>query len=298
MNEGERNRDRYAIDTGRVRRAFDRASATYDEAAVLQDEVRARMLERLDLLRLAPRRILDAGSGTGLGSLALRKRYRSSDIVALDIATAMLEAGRQRQRLWRRWQSVCGDVAALPLATGSFDMVFCNLALQWCPDLDRALAEFRRVLAPDGVLMFATFGPDTLRELRAAWAQADGYNHVNAFIDMHDIGDAMLRAKLAEPVMDVEHFTLEYDTPRDLMRDLKAIGARNATAGRARGLTGPRRLRAMEAAYEEFRRDGRLPATYEVVYGHGWAPRTAATGADGSIAIPVAAIGRRREDER
>ncbi len=298
MNEGERNRDRYAIDTGRVRRAFDRASATYDEAAVLQDEVRARMLERLDLLRLAPRRILDAGSGTGLGSLALRKRYRSSDIVALDIATAMLEAGRQRQRLWRRWQSVCGDVAALPLATASFDMVFCNLALQWCPDLDRALAEFRRVLAPDGVLMFATFGPDTLRELRAAWAQADGYNHVNAFIDMHDIGDAMLRAKLAEPVMDVEHFTLEYDTPRDLMRDLKAIGARNATAGRARGLTGPRRLRAMEAAYEEFRRDGRLPATYEVVYGHGWAPRTAATGADGSIAIPVAAIGRRREDER
>lgn len=298
MNEGDRNRDRYAIDTGRVRRAFDRASATYDEAAVLQDEVRARMLERLDLLRLAPRRILDAGSGTGLGSLALRKRYRSSDIVALDIATAMLEAGRQRQRLWRRWQSVCGDVAALPLATASFDMVFCNLALQWCPDLDRALAEFRRVLAPDGVLMFATFGPDTLRELRAAWAQADGYNHVNAFIDMHDIGDAMLRAKLAEPVMDVEHFTLEYDTPRDLMRDLKAIGARNATAGRARGLTGPRRLRAMEAAYEEFRRDGRLPATYEVVYGHGWAPRTAATGADGSIAIPVAAIGRRREDER
>lgn len=298
MNEGDRNRDRYAIDTGRVRRAFDRASATYDEAAVLQDEVRARMLERLDLLRLAPRRILDAGSGTGLGSLALRKRYRSSDIVALDIATAMLEAGRQRQRLWRRWQSVCGDVAALPLATASFDMVFCNLALQWCPDLDRALAEFRRVLAPDGVLMFATFGPDTLRELRAAWAQADGFNHVNAFIDMHDIGDAMLRAKLAEPVMDVEHFTLEYDTPRDLMRDLKAIGARNATAGRARGLTGPRRLRAMEAAYEEFRRDGRLPATYEVVYGHGWAPRTAATGADGSIAIPVAAIGRRREDER
>jgi malonyl-CoA O-methyltransferase len=298
VNEGDRNRDRYAIDTGRVRRAFDRASATYDEAAVLQDEVRARMLERLDLLRLAPRRILDAGSGTGLGSLALRKRYRSSDIVALDIATAMLEAGRQRQRLWRRWQSVCGDVAALPLATASFDMVFCNLALQWCPDLDRALAEFRRVLAPDGVLMFATFGPDTLHELRAAWAQADGYNHVNAFIDMHDIGDAMLRAKLAEPVMDVEHFTLEYDTPRDLMRDLKAIGARNATAGRARGLTGPRRLRAMEAAYEEFRRDGRLPATYEVVYGHGWAPRTAATGADGSIAIPVAAIGRRREDER
>ncbi|MGD9339861.1 MAG: malonyl-[acyl-carrier protein] O-methyltransferase BioC [Chromatiales bacterium] len=288
----------FELDTRRVRRSFEMASATYDEAAVLQDQVRARMLERLDLVRLNPGRILDAGSGTGLGAAALARRYRGGKVIALDLAHGMLLAGRARQRLWRRWGMVCGDVAALPLASGSVDMIFCNLVLQWCPDLDLALGEFRRVLAPGGLLMFTTFGPDTLHELRAAWSKADGYNHVNAFLDMHDVGDALLRARLAEPVMDVEHFVVDYDNPRDLMRDLKAIGARNATAGRARGLTGPRRLRAMEAAYESFRRDGRLPATYEVVYGHAWAPEPRSDGSDNSIAIPVDSIGRRRGPKR
>jgi malonyl-CoA O-methyltransferase len=288
----------FELDTQRVRRSFEKASATYDEAAVLQDQVRARMLERLDLVRLKPGRILDAGSGTGPGADALARRYRSGQVIALDLAHSMLLAGRARQRLWRRWGMVCGDVAALPLASGSVDMVFCNLVLQWCPDLDRALSEFRRVLAPGGLLIFTTFGPDTLHELRTAWSQADGYNHVNAFLDMHDVGDALLRARLAEPVMDVEHFVVDYADARSLMRDLKAIGARNATAGRARGLTGPRRLRAMEAAYEKFRRDGRLPATYEVVYGHAWAPEHSRDPGDGSVAIPVAAIGGRRGAQR
>jgi len=288
----------FDLDMRRVRRSFERASHTYDEAAVLQDEVRERMLERLDLIRLEPKRILDAGCGTGPGSQALAGRYRGSHVIGLDLAHPMLLAGRKRQRLFRRWGLVCGDVSALPLASRSIDMIFCNLVLQWCPDIELALREFRRVLAPGGVLMFATFGPDTLRELRAAWSQADGYNHVNAFLDMHDIGDAMLRARLAEPVMDVEHLVVNYDTARDLMRDLKAIGARNATAGRARGLTGPHRLRAMETAYEQFRQDGRLPATYEVVYGHSWAPHTAAAADDGSVAIPVEAIGGRTGKSR
>jgi malonyl-CoA O-methyltransferase len=147
--------------------------------------------------------------------------------------------------------------------------------LQWC-DPDAVFAEFRRVLKPAGLLSFSAFGPDTLRELRLAWRQADAHSHVHQFIDMHDLGDALVRNGFAAPVLDVERFTLQYRDVRQLAADLKAIGAHNSTAGRARGLTSPRKFAAMQAAYEEFRRDGRLPATFEVVFAHAWAPAQAA----------------------
>jgi malonyl-CoA O-methyltransferase len=204
------------------------------------------------------------------------------------------EAGRRR-RPWRQFSLVCADAAVLPLRGGSTDLVFSNLMLQWCTDPETVFRECARVLRPGGLLTFTSFGPDTLRELRAAWAEADRYTHVNRFIDMHDLGDALLRAGLAEPVMDAERFTLTYADVRALMLDLKAIGAHNVNAGRARGLTGRHAIERMTAAYDRSRRDGRLPATYEVVYGQAWSPAEAARPRSnaGETRIPIARIGRR-----
>lgn len=286
--------DPFALDPRRVRAAFDAAAADYDAVAVVQAEVRQRLIERLELFRIAPRRILDAGCGTGHGARALLGRYRRAALVALDQAPGMLLAARQRRPWLRRLDPVCADAAALPLADTSVDLVFSNLMLQWCNEPDRVFAEFRRVLRPGGLLLFTTFGPDTLKELRAAWRAADGATHVSRFFDMHDLGDALLRAGLAEPVMDVEHLTLTYADVRGLMGDLKTMGAGNATVGRSRGLTGRHRLAAVEAHYETLRRDGRLPATWEVVYGHAWAGQPREGKRSGEAAVPVTSIGRRR----
>jgi malonyl-CoA O-methyltransferase len=291
--------DPFRLEGRRIRASFDGAAAGYDAVAVVQAEVRARLLERLELFRLAPRRILDAGCGTGHGARALLRHYRGAELVALDLAPGMLAQSRSRKPWLRRLDPVCADAAAVPLADSTVDLVFSNLMLQWCNEPDAVFTEFRRVLRPGGLLLFTTFGPDTLKELRAAWSAADGHTHVSRFVDMHDLGDALVRAGLAEPVMDVEHLTLTYADLRSLMRDLKAMGARNATAGRNRGLTGRRRLAVAEAHYESLRRDGRLPATWEVVYGHAWAPApTPATDRgpdrDGTATVPLADIGRRR----
>ena len=287
--------DPFDIDLARVRRSFGRSAGDYDAAAVLQARVRAELLERLAVVRLDPAVVLDLGAGTGHGALALKRRYRTSQVIALDLAEGMLRQAGRRQTLLRRFRRVCAEAAALPLRDASVDLVFSNLMLQWCPDPDRVLRECRRVLKPGGLLTFTTFGPDTLVELRRAWAAADGHTHVNRFIDMHDLGDALLRAGLAEPVMDVERYTLTYPTVRDLMLDLKAIGAHNANAGRPRGLTGKGALARMTAAYELSRRDDRLPATYEVVYGQAWCPvRTPSRRQPpGEVRVPVGRIGRR-----
>lgn len=264
----------FQVDKRKVRESFERAAASYDQVAVLQREVGERMLERLDLVRTPPRTILDVGAGTGVATAALAKRYRKARVVALDIAHAMLRGARKRAPWFSGMGFVCGDAENLPLAAGRFDLLFSNLTVQWCLDLEATLREFRRVLCPGGLLMFTSFGPDTLRELRESWSRVDGRNHVNAFLDMHDVGDTLMRAGFAEPVMDVETFTLTYEDAYAVMRDLKLMGAHNVTAGRPRGLTGRRRMAAMVAAYEDLRRDGRLPATYEVVYGHAWIPES------------------------
>jgi len=268
----------YAIDKRRVRNNFHLAAGTYDQVAVLQREVADRMLERLDLITLKPQRILDLGSGTGYCSRALADYYPDAEIVAMDIAPAMVQQSRKRFSRFERWrksrQFVCADAESLPFSAGSFDMIFSSLAVQWCQDLDKLFTEFYRVMRKDAVLMFSSLGPDTLVELRSAWAQVDEQTHVNAFIDMHDVGDAMIRAQLAEPVLDVENISLTYSNAKRLLQDLKTLGSRNATEGRARGLTGKARLQAMYQAYERFRLPEGLPATYEVVYGHAWRGET------------------------
>ena len=242
---------------------------TYDGAAVLHAEVRANLLERLQLVTLVPRVVLDAGAGTGHGSRALKRRYRKATVVALDASLEMLNVAGRQQSWLRPFERVCADAQALPLRDGSVDLVVSNLMLQWC-DPDAVFAECRRVLAPQGLLSFTTLGPDTLRELRSAWSEVDAYTHVNQFLDMHDIGDALVRAGFVSPVLDVERYTLTYLDVRRVAADLKATGAHNATLGRSKGLTGRGRFSALTTAYESFRQDGRLPATYEVVFGHAW----------------------------
>jgi malonyl-CoA O-methyltransferase len=264
----------YALESRWVRRSFDRAASTFDAAAVLHSEVRENLLQRLEFTKLDPRVVLDAGAGTGRGSRALKRRYPSALVVALDSSPQMLKAAGLQQSWRRKFERVCADAELLPLGDGSVDLIVSNLMLHWCHP-DSAFAEFRRVLAPQGLLSFSAFGPDTLRELRSAWSQVDALSHVHQFIDMHDLGDALLRHGFAAPVLDVERFTLRYLDVGKVAADLKATGARNATMGRARGLTGRRKFAALQAAYERFRQDGRLPATYEVVFAHAWVPARA-----------------------
>jgi malonyl-CoA O-methyltransferase len=291
----------FRLDRPDVRASFDRASATYEAAAVLQARVADELLERLEPFNFKPSVVLDLGAGTGRMTAELKKRYRRALVVALDLAPGMLREARRHQQFFRRFERVCGDAMRLPVADASVDVVISSLMLQWCDPPDQALAEVRRVLKPDGFFAFSTFGPDTLRELRSSWMEADGTthpdNHVNHFIDMHDVGDALVRAGLAEPVLDVDRVQLTYPDALALMRDLKAIGAHNITAGRPRGLIGRERLRRVQNAYEAFRRDGQLPATYEVVYGAAWgmAGRRAAVMVGGEARISPAAIRRRGE---
>jgi malonyl-CoA O-methyltransferase len=274
-----------------VRRRFDRLAATYENAAVVEREAGARMLERLDLVRLQPQRVLDAGCGTGRLTRALRARYPAAQLVGIDLSFGMLQQGRPSGAWWRQLipgargattLQVCADLQRLPLASASIDLACSGFALEWAVDLRAVLSELRRVLRRGGLLMFVTFGPDTLRELRAALAP--GATMASPYRDMHDVGDALVEAGFADPVMDMEYFTLTYRALRDLLRDVRAAGTR---AGRtaAAGLRGRGWLDRAAQHYEAARREGLLPATFEVVYGHAWTPEQPRRTEDGRAIV-------------
>ena len=287
--------ERDTIDKHLLRQSFSRAALSYDDAAVLQREVCQRLVEKLDYIKFEPKRILDVGAGTGFATYTLQKLFPRAEIIALDIALPMLTVAKKRNGLWSRISNkirfINADVELLPVKDNSIDLVFSNLTLQWVNDLDGVFSEFRRVLRDGGMLLFSSFGPDTLKELRASWQAVDQFTHVNNFLDMHDVGDAMLRAHLAEPVMDTEYLTLTYQDVFKLMRDLKDIGAHNINSQRTRGLMGKGRFSKFQQAYEQFRSDGVLPASYEVVYGHAWSA-TGCSGSDepGPVIIPFTDI--------
>lgn len=274
----------HGLDPREVARAFGDASSRYDGASQLQSQVREELLSRVDALREAPSAILDLGCGTGAAAEALKKRFSRVRVVAADIAPGMVQAARRRSRFWRSFECVEADAHRLPMADASFDVVFTNLMLQWADPLDDALAQIGRVLRPGGLLLASSFGPETLQELRWAWAQADGAVHVNRFVDMLDFGAALQRAGFSEPVLDVDRHVRHYPDVDALMAGLKAIGAHNVNSGRPRGLTGRHRLERMRQAYERLRQPAGLPATWQVVYAVAWAPA-----AEHRTAMPVAA---------
>ena len=242
----------------------------------MQREIGDRLLDRLDYINFQPQHILDVGAGTGTCSYQLAKKYTKSKIFMMDFATSMLQQAKKKRTWTERWSSrykfIGGDAAALPFSDNSMDMIFSNLAMQWCDDLAQVFSEFKRVLKPDGMLLFSTFGPDTLKELNQCWQQLDGYQHVNHFIDLHEIGDALLKGGFSDPVMDMEMITVTYPDVISIMRDLKQIGAHNVNQHRAKGLTGKATIKKLHAGYEVYRNDDVLPVSHEVIYGHAWIP--------------------------
>ena len=300
------------FDAKQVRRAFSRSAASYDAAAQLQHAVEARLLESLDYLddpalqREPPQRVLDLGCGTGRASIAMQKRWPKAQIVSLDLALPMLRQARGTSARSMGWLSnpfarkpaqVCADARALPLAEASVDVLFSNLCVQWVEDLDARFAGFRRVLKPKGLLLVSTFGPETLWELRDAFAHADAAPHVSPFADIAGFGDALVRAGFRQPVLDREEETTHYPDLPALMRELRAIGATNALASRRHTLTGRSRFATAASAYETHRDAQGLPATWETITAMAWAPEAGTPLREGDVdvaSIPLSRIPIRR----
>lgn len=266
----------FEIDRRLARQRFSKRAESVDNADFLAREVSRRMAERLDYIRIAPQRILDLGCGTGRDMPTLAERYPQAERIGIDFAAPVLHRAAAQsgflQRLFKGKHMprlICADAESLPLPRACVQMVWSNLMLNWLHEPMPALREMHRVLAVDGLLMFSTLGPDTLRELRAA-LPTESSERVHRFIDMHDIGDCLLQAGFAEPVMDMEVITLTYADLDALLHELQQAGATNAATSRPRGLSGKSSWLRGRQAYERLRKEGRLPATFEIVYGHAW----------------------------
>ncbi len=261
------------LDKKAVKKSFNRSAQKYDQSAILQAEILSRLIERLQYIKLKPTLIVDLGCGTGQAIKKLRKHYKKANVLALDMAEKMLFCAKSQYGLLDKKWLVNADMEQLPLQDSCVDLLFSSLALQWSNDLEQTFKEFRRVGRSGGLLMFTTFGVNTLKELRASFAQIDPAPRVHQFMDMHDVGDLMLSAGLSQPVMDMEEITMEYEKFSDLMADLKLIGATNAEKNRHRGLMTPAKLDRLRKAYEQIAySNNKYQATYEVVYGHAWFP--------------------------
>ncbi len=261
----------YVIDGCNVQAAFNAAANNYDAFSLLQRTITDRLVESFDQIKIKPTSILDLGAGTGYGSRKLKQQFKKAHIYQIDISGEMLKKSRKQSPvLFSKTHFLCADANQIPLPENRFDLVFSSLMLQWCNDLDAVFAEIKRVLRPGGIFLFSSFGPDSLKELRESWRQVDDQVHVNAFVDMHDIGDSLIRSGLDAPVLNIEYIVLIYDECKQLMRELKNIGAQNINKGRRKTLTGKQRLGKVFKHYETFRQNNKLPATYEVIYGHAW----------------------------
>lgn len=277
-----------------VRQRFDRVATGFDDADFVHRATFDELLQRLSPVKIEPRKILDLGCATGTGSRQLARRYRRSHIINLDASFAMLQQAKKRRTLLMKPSLLQGDAARIPLQNQSVDLVFANMLLPWIDDLPACLSEIARVLRKDGVFAFATFGPDSLSEIRDAWRATDEDRHVNAYPDMHDIGDALLRTGLRDPVLDVDHLAVTYRDTDALYRDLTRAGARNCLHGRRQTLTGKNRFRAMDELLAARMADDVLSLRLELVYGHAWGagPRRPA----GEFHLDPDSIARRQHD--
>lgn len=282
----------------RINEDFSKAANTYDDAAIVQQEICNRALERLQMLKLKPNTILDIGSGTGKSVRGLQTQFPDSHVIASDFALPMLLQSRRGQKSSpEKVSSVCCDAEQLPFKNESIDLIFSTSTFQWSEDLNQIFAECSRILTKDGALVFTTFGPDTLKELRQSWAMVDVHDHVHRFIDMHHIGDALLANQYLDPVVDREVITLEYQQVRQLLKDLKDTGSRgkfgNGDENASSGLMGKNKFQQFESAYEQYRQENSLlPASYEVIYGYARKSsvnkdKTADTIAGTEIRIPI-----------
>lgn len=284
--------DEYHLDPRAVRRAFDRASTTYSKAAGVQGELRQRLIERLDVVTIQPARVLDLGAASGQSSRALKRRYPKAQVIAADLSERMLREARSEQQLLRRFARVATDANALGLKDASVDLAFSNLMLAWCNHPDQVFRETARVLRPEGLFMFTSLGPDTLREVRECFRLLDSRTHVHRFIDMHDLGDALMRTGFAEPVMDTERLTITYGSAAALFRELKATGATNSTHGRSHSLQGRATLRTVSEYMESRSAAPGIAVTLEVVYGHAWRAQPKPQ-RSGEFIVPLTTIKRR-----
>lgn len=254
-----------------IKTSFNNAAYTYDAAAFFQHEVANRLFERLDYINIEPKLILDLGAGTGYSVKKLEQRYKKAKIIAIDLAEKMLQKSKEDTRWFDRKRHICADAEQLPLKEKTVDLIFSNLMLHWCNDIGGAIAEMKRILKPNGLLLFSTLGPDTLYELRESWGKVDAKEHVHPFTDMHLIGDGLQKAHFKDPVMDMEFITVHYNNVKKILLDLKDLGTHNITINRARGLTGKKKFDQFVHFYEQLRNEeGYIPLTYEVIYGTGW----------------------------
>ena len=298
--------DRFLLNSRDVRRRFDRAANTFGAADFAHGVTRDGLLTRLLPLRIDAKTVLDLGAATGSATALLHKRFGGAHIVSLDLSRNML-LQRKRRRLWfTRTSSVQADAERLPFADQTFDVVFANLLLPWVNDPAAVLAEVARVLRKGGVLAFATLGPDSLKQLSHAWGQVDGHAdvnpahvahaHVHRFPDMHDIGDALVRAGLADPVLDVDRLTVKYPDAGKLFRDLTLSGSRNSLAGRRRGLLGKLQFNRLVAALSDATPGAGIEIDLELVYGHCWS--TGPRNVPGHFHIDATAIPRRSPNHK
>jgi malonyl-CoA O-methyltransferase len=278
------------LDKKKIAARFNKAAHSYDKAAVLQRTVGHVLLQRLQGIRLQPQTILDLGCGTGYFAFLLQKTYPAAKIVALDKAQAMLKQSQKKGEKINSGKIYClgGQAESLPFREQCFELIYSNLMLHWSTDFLTSLRELYRILKPGGLLLFSIVGADTLKELRYSWAQVDNNPHVHIFPDMHDLGDSLLQTAFTDPVMDVDFFTLLYTNVLFLMQDLKALGVQNLSSDRHRGLTSKKSLQHCQQSYETLRNTaGKLPATWEIIYGHAWKPQEMMKQAQNSDEIKI-----------
>ncbi len=281
-----------ALRSSDVRRRFDRAAEEFEEFAFVHAVTRDGLLARLEPMVVEAKTVVDLGCATGSACKPLAKRFRRAHIIALDLSASMLQQVRLKQSWFAKYSLLHANAKAIPLADQSVDVVFANQLLPWIDDSATVFTEVARVLRENGLFVFACLGPDSLSELRRAWRNADAGVHVNRFPDMHDLGDAAVRAGLTDPVLDVDRLSVTYQDAGALFRDLTGCGARNSLANRNNALSGKSRFDTMAAALEQHRKDSTIELNLELIYGHCWGagPRVR----DGEIRIDPGRIGRRR----
>ncbi len=257
--------------TKEISKAFNKQANKYELAAKVQQEIGRRLFERLQYIKIAPKRILDLGCGPGVFSGELAKLFPKAQIIGLDLAHAMLVQSKRKHSWRRKWSLVTADMHHMPFASGMFDLVFANQAIHWGNPLNHVFRELNRVMSVNGCLMFTTLGPDTFKELKQAWSGVNQYEHVNEFPDMHDVGDCLMAEHFLEPVMDMELLSVHYETLPKLLSALKLQGVKNVNADRNKGLTGKESWNQFAQNYDMLRtEEGKYPLGYEVVYGHAW----------------------------